>query len=132
MDQAKTRLTLGVCGAVFCVASVFAFFAAFIYALAQIFGPLAGLLIVGALFLVVGGICMVLFLRPFVSSSEEVADLEEATADALADLPFDTVEAIIRKRPLASIGLALFAGYAGVRDPHRSLNQVQDLLIRLI
>lgn len=132
MDKAKRRLVLGILGAVFCVASVCAFFAALIYGLAIIFNPLIGFLLGGIIFLAIGSVCAYLCLRPFVSSAEEIGKVEEAAADALADLPFDAVEAMIRKRPLASVGLALLAGYSAASDPHRSMNHMQGWLMRMI
>ncbi len=132
MDFAKNRIFLGVCGAVLGFAGVLALCAAIIVALAEHYGWLIATSSVGGTLVIIASICVYFFLRPFVTSHEEIEAVEETAASALADLPLDIIEAQIQKSPLAAVGLALVAGYAGARDPEKSLNQMQGWLMRLL
>jgi len=132
MDRTKRRIALGVCGALFGFAGALALSIAATLALAQWVGMVYATLIVGSAYTLLAFVCAYVFLRPSKTTEEEVDSIESVTADALADLPFDTIEAIIRKRPIATIGLALAAGYVGMRDPDSTVRHAQNMLFRLL
>ena len=85
-----------------------------------------------ALFLSAACICLFLFLQPNRSSADELDDIEDATADALADLPFDALKSIVEKRPLTVAALALLAGYSVVKDPAAVARHAQRFMVGLI
>ena len=53
-------------------------------------------------------------------------------AETLADLPFDTVEHIVKKHPLSAVAMALAAGYVVAKDPHNATRGVQRVLSGLL
>ncbi|MBB36234.1 MAG: hypothetical protein CME88_16285 [Hirschia sp.] len=132
MDKAKYRLVSGVGAAFFGLAGAVVMSVAAIVWLAELVGLPWATFYIGMFYTLVAGTLAIIFLRPFKSSSDEVEELEHATADALADLPFDTLEAIIKKRPIAAVGLAVALGYAGAKDPDGSMRNVQNALFKLI
>ncbi|MAP94158.1 MAG: hypothetical protein CMK07_04310 [Ponticaulis sp.] len=132
MDKAKLRLLAGVSGGVFGFAGILALAFAGTMLLSQ-WMPLwaAGLSIGGILFLIAAA-CVLFFLDIFKSADEELDQLEDATADMLADLPFDTIQAIVEKRPLTAVGIAMLAGYAATNDPDRAVKNAEKLVFGLL
>ena len=132
MDKAKLRILAGASGAVFGFAGILALSAAMAILLANWMPlALAGFLVGGSLFLV-ATFCIFFFLDIFKSSEEELDQLEDATADALADLPFDTIAAIVEKRPLMALGVAAFAGYAATRDPDNAIKNTEKMFLNFL
>tara|TARA_Y100000052_G_scaffold27562_1_gene36418 strand:+ start:60282 stop:60680 length:399 start_codon:yes stop_codon:yes gene_type:complete len=132
MDKAKLRLLAGVSGAVFGFAGVLALSAAVTMLLAN-WMPLwvAGLSTGGLLFLV-AALCVLFFLDIFKSADEELDQFEDATADMLADLPFDTISAIVEKRPVTALGIAALVGYAATSDPDRAVKNAERVMFSLL
>jgi hypothetical protein len=132
MDTTKLRLFAAVAGIVFGLGGVFALAVASTLALATILGLVGASFAVAAILLAVACACLYLFLQPTRSSAEEMDNIEDATADALADLPFDTLKSVIEKRPLTVAALALLAGYAVVRDPAAVARHTQRFMVGLL
>lgn len=132
MDKAKLRLLAGVSGGVFGFAGILALSAGVTLLLSQ-WMPMwvAGFSTGGVLF-VIAAVCLVFFLDLFKSSEEELDQFEDATADMLADLPFDTIKAIVEKRPLTAIGVAALAGYAATSDPDRAVKNAERFVMGLL
>ena len=132
MDKAKLRLLAGVSGGVFGFAGILALSAGVAMLLSH-WMPLwvAGFATGGALF-VVAAVCIFFFLDIFKSAEEELDQFEDATADMLADLPFDTIKAIVEKRPLTALGVAALAGYAATSDPDRTMKNAERLVMGLL
>ncbi|MBU2082971.1 MAG: hypothetical protein KKB75_03955 [Alphaproteobacteria bacterium] len=132
MDTTKLRLFAAVAGIVFGLGGVFALAVALTLALAIYLGTVGATFTVAALFLSAACICLFLFLQPNRSSADELDDIEDATADALADLPFDALKSIVEKRPLTVAALALVAGYSVVKDPAAVARHAQRFMVGLI
>ncbi|WP_373004858.1 hypothetical protein [Hyphomonas sp.] len=132
MDTTKLRLFAAVAGIVFGLGGVFALAVASTLALASMMGIVGASFTVAALLLSAACACLYLFLQPQRSSSEEVDNIEDAAADALADLPFDAIKSIIEKRPLTVAALAMVAGYSLVRDPAGVARHAQRFMLGLL
>lgn len=132
MDTTKLRVAAGAGAIFFGIAGVISLTVAGVIALATVIGVVWSSVTAAVVFIAAACICLYIFLEPEKATSEEVDEIEDATADALADLPFDTVKAIIQKRPLTSVGLALVAGYAASRDPESTARHAQRLILGLI
>lgn len=132
MDKAKLRLLAGVSGAVFGFAGILALSAAFTLILSQWMPMWAAGLTTGGVLFLVAALCVLFFLDIFKSSEEELDQFEDATADMLADLPFDTIKAIVEKRPLTTLGIAALAGYAATSDPDRAMKNAERLVLGLL
>lgn len=132
MDEAKLRLLAGAGAAIFGLVGVGCLAVAAVYALEPVFGDLGAVVIAGlALSLIAVGLAL-LMSRPDTSSVEDVAEIEALTAEALADLPFDTVRAMIDKRPIASLAIAATTGYALSRDPQAAAEHVKRAVTTLM
>lgn len=111
MDPAKIRLFAGVGGALFGFTGIVALMVALGLYLQPIIGGALAAVTSGAIFLVVGALLMAICLKPMKPAQKELDQFEDATADILADLPFDTIISMVEKRPLAMTGLAAAIGY---------------------
>ena len=131
MDKTKRRIAFGICGAAFGLAGAIAISISATLALAELIGMIYATLAVSAAYIALALISAFIFLRPSKTTTEEVGSIESATAEALADLPFDTIEAIIKKRPLAALGIALAVGYVGARDPEGAMKSAQNMFSKL-
>jgi hypothetical protein len=132
MDKAKLRLLAALCGGLFAFAgSVILAFAAVIV-LTPVLGQAWATVAVGLVFLALACACLYYFLMPYKAAEEEVHQAEEMAALALADLPFDTVEAIIRRHPVSALTVAVAAGYIAVRDPENASRGLRRLLTGLL
>ena len=132
MDKAKLRLLAGVSGAVFGFAGILALSCALAVLLANWMPLSLAAFAVGSVLFIAAALCIFFFLDIFKSSSAELDQLEDATADALADLPFDTIAAIVEKRPLMAIGIAAFAGFAAARDPDNAVKNAEKMLFNFL
>ena len=101
-------------------------------ALIPVIGLLWATVCVASLFLFVACICTLVFLKPGKSTEEELDQFESATADMLAELPFDMIQSLVEKRPLAAASIALAAGYFVVSNPAQASKGLQKLIDELI
>lgn len=132
MDTTKLRLLAAVAGIVFGLGGVFALAVALTLALATVIGLVGACFTVAALMMSAACACLYMFLQPARSSGDELDTIEDATADALADLPFDTLKSIVEKRPLTVAALALVAGYSVARDPAGMARHAQRFMVGLL
>ena len=128
MDAAKLRLIAGAGAVFFGLAGTTALTVAGVIALIPLIGILWATLTAGSLLLTVALICIFLFLKPGKSTEEELDQFEHATADMLAELPFDTISALIERRPVAAATMALAAGYFVVNNPDQAAKGLQKLM----
>ncbi|MBR9808570.1 MAG: hypothetical protein GYB49_15245 [Alphaproteobacteria bacterium] len=97
-----------------------------------VIGMTAACFLVSSILMLISVIMMYLFLKPYRPSSEEIDDLEDSTAGALADLPFDTLKKLVEKYPVSVTAGALILGYTLVRDPKTATRHAQRLLMGLL
>lgn len=131
MDTAKLRILAGVSGALLGFAGIIALAISAGFFLNQWLSPWASCLIVGGVLMLFALTGMMIFLAPGKSSEEELEQLEDVTADLLADLPFDTIAAIVEKRPLAAISVAALMGYSVTKDPGSAAKNAERMLMGL-
>lgn len=132
MDGAKLRLIAGASAGVFAVVGVSAFSVGAALALETVVGLVGALCIVGGVLLCLTALSVFVVARPEMSIEEEVSTIEGLTAEALADLPFDTVKAMIEKRPMASLAVAATTGYAMSRDPGKAASHLRRAVTGLL
>lgn len=132
MDHTKLRLIAAAAGLLLGLGGVLAMFVAATLGLAEVVGLPWAAFTVATAGLVLAGLCMFVCLEPFRSMDEEVDDVEEEVAEALADLPFDTIRTIIQRRPLTMITIALIFGYSLIRNPHAAQRQVERFILSVI
>lgn len=107
-------------------------FVASTLALANWVGLANAAFIVAGAGILVSAICFVICLRPFRPIEDEVSDAESAAADALADLPIDTVRSFVERRPLTTTALAMAVGYSVVRHPHTVQRHAERYILSLL
>ena len=132
MDIAKLRIIAGAGAVFFGFAGVTTLTIAAVIALIPVIGLLWATVCVASLFLFVACICTLVFLKPGKSTEEELDQFESATADMLAELPFDMIQSLVGKRPLAAASIALAAGYFVVSNPAQASKGLQKLIDELI
>ncbi|HIG23052.1 MAG TPA: hypothetical protein EYG02_12230 [Henriciella marina] len=132
MDVAKLRIIAGAGAVFFGFAGVTTLTVAVVVALMPVIGLLWATVCVASLFLFVACVCTVVFLKPGKSTEEELDQFENATADMLADLPFDAIEALVEKRPIVAATAALAAGYFLISSPDSASKGLQKLFDQLI
>lgn len=132
MDVAKLRIIAGAGAVFFGFAGVTTLTVAAVIALIPLIGLLWATVSVASLFLFIACICTLVFLKPGKSTEEELDQFEHATADMLAELPFDTIAALVEKRPIAAASIALAAGYLVVSNPEQAGKGLQKLIDQLI
>ncbi|QYJ00723.1 hypothetical protein KUV46_15535 [Thalassovita mediterranea] len=132
MDVAKLRIIAGAGAVFFGFAGVTTLTIAAVIALTSVIGLLWATVCVASLFLFIACICTVVFLKPGKSTEEELDQFESATADMLADLPFDAIEALVEKRPIVAATAALAAGYFLISSPDNASKGLQKLFDQLI
>lgn len=128
MDNTKGRLFAGGAAVLFGLAGVACLGIAVVVGLAAVMGLGAASVVAGCVFLAIGACCAAVFLIPAKAMKEEVSDIEETAAGALADLPFDTLRALIEKRPLTTALGAGFVAYMIIREPRETVRTAQRLL----
>ena len=102
MDETKLRIFAAAVGAVLALGGVLALFVAITISLAQVMGLAAAAFTVAGVGLLLAAVCLFFCLQPFRSMEQEVDEVEEATADALADLPLDTLRSFVERKPLTT------------------------------
>lgn len=132
MDITKLRLLAAAAGLLLGLGATLALFVAATLALAEVMGLTWAAFTVAGVGLLLSGLSLFFFLQPFRSIEDEVEEVEEATAEALADLPFDTVRAIIQRRPLTTTAVALVLGYTLVKNPKAAQRQVERFLMSML
>lgn len=132
MDVAKLRLIAGAGAVFFGFAGVTALTIAGVIALIPVIGLLWSTVSVASILLALACICVVIFLKPGKSTEEELDQFEHATADMLADLPFDAISSLVEKRPITAATMALAAGYLIVSNPDQAAKGLQKLIDELI
>ncbi len=132
MDATKGRLLAAAAGIVCGFCGILALTAAGILALSSVIGLTAACFLVSSIFMLVAVIMMYIFLMPYRASTEEIEDLEETTAGALADLPFDTVKKLVEKYPVSVTAGAMLLGYTMIRDPKTATRHAQRFLLSIL
>ncbi|MEZ5987365.1 MAG: hypothetical protein R3B94_15580 [Hyphomonas sp.] len=132
MDHTKLRVMAAAFGILLGLGGTFTLFVAVTLALAEIMSLTAAAFTVAGVALVLGGVCLFIFIQPFRSIEEEVDEVEEVTAEALADLPFNTLRTFVERRPLTTTALALAFGYAIVRHPQAAQRQAERFIMSLL
>lgn len=106
------------------------------YAVIVILTPVLGLawaaVTVGAILAALAMACLYFFLLPHKPAEVEASQAGALTAETLADLPFDTVNEIVRKHPLSALTVALAAGYVVAKDPDNASRSVSRVLTGLL
>lgn len=132
MDVAKLRIIAGAGAVFFGFAGVTTLTIACVIALVPVIGLLWSTVAVASVLLFVACICVLVFLKPGKSTEEELDQFEHATADMLAELPFDTIAALVEKRPVAAATIAMAAGYFIVANPEQASKGLQKLIDELM
>ncbi len=128
MDAAKLRIIAGIAGLLCALAGVVGLGVASVLALSSVMGPIWGSFTFGIVALALACAGIYFFLLPHRPTSREIDDFEEVTANAIADLPFNTVRAMLNKQPLIAVAAAALAGYSLTRDPEEVVRHAQRLL----
>ena len=132
MDETKLRIIAGAGAVFFGFAGITAFSVAGVIALQAVIGLTWAVISVACAMMALCLASVVVFLRPNKSAEEELDQFEDATADLLADLPFDTIASIVERRPMAAATMALAAGYMIVSHPDTAAKGLQKLVDELI
>lgn len=132
MDTTKLRLAAGAGAAIFGVVGLSILSIAIALALQPQLGLVVSLGVVGGALFLIAVTMMFILARPDQSTEEEMEKVEELAAETLADLPFDTVKAIIEKRPMASLAIAATTGYAMSKDPERAIRNLRRVVTGLL
>ncbi|WP_084418407.1 hypothetical protein [Henriciella litoralis] len=132
MDVAKLRIIAGAGAVFFGFAGTTALTIAGVLALIPVMGLLWATVTVACILMAIACICTVVFLKPGKSTEEELDQFENATADMLAELPFDTIASLVEKRPIAAATMALAAGYFVVSNPDQAVKGLQKIIDELI
>ena len=132
MDQTKLRIFAATVGVLFGLSGVLALFVAATVGLAEVMGLAAAAATVAGIGLLLAAGCLVFCLQPFRSMEQEVDGVEDVTADALADLPIDTLRSFVERRPLTTTALAMVLGYSVVRDPPAAQRHAERFLMSIL
>ena len=132
MDITKLRLLAAAAGLLLGLGATLTLFVAATLGLAEVMGLVWAAFTVAMAGLLLAGICLFFFLQPYRSMEEEVDEVEEATADALADLPFDAIRSLVERRPLTTTAIALVLGYTLVRNPQAAQRQAERFIMSML
>lgn len=132
MDRMKLRMFAGAGGVLFGFTGLVALSVALIIVLSEAVGAALAVTSVALVFVGLGGAGLYFFLLPHKATEDELDALEEAGADALADLPIDTLKSFVHKRPVAAISVALLLGYGLVQDPKSAGRHAQKIILGLL
>ena len=132
VDQTKLRLFAAAVGVLLGLGGVLALFVGATIALSEVMGLASAALTVAGVGLLLAAICLFFCLQPFRSMEEEVGEVEDATADALADLPIDALRSFVERRPLTTTALAMALGYSMVRHPHTAQRHAERFLMSML
>jgi len=131
MDTAKLRLAAAAVTAIAGIVGVSTLVVAGVLALEPRFGLALSATLVGAGLCLVAVASLLFVTQPDTPTEKEISAIESLTAEALADLPFDTVKAIIEKRPMASLAIAATTGYTLSRDPESAVRNLKRAMAGL-
>ncbi|WOI52913.1 hypothetical protein [Parvularcula sp. LCG005] len=132
MDKAKMRLFAGAGGTLFGFAGLASLGVSLTIVLSSAVGLALAVTIIAVVFLAIACLCFYLFLLPNKSTEAELDQLEHAGAEALADLPIDTLKYFVTRHPIASAGLAAVVGYALLHDSKETTNTLHRLVQRFL
>ena len=132
MENAKLRILAGAGGALMGFAGILFVSGSLAVFLASVLGWGFAILFVGVLLMAGACLGIAYFAEPFQDLEEEIDELESATADALADLPFDTMKSIVDKRPLTAVSVAALIGYSAANDPSNAAKNAQRMMFGLL
>ena len=132
MDETKLRIFAAAVGAVLALGGVLALFVAITISLAQVMGLAAAAFTVAGVGLLLAAVSLFFCLQPFRSMEQEVDEVEEATADALADLPLDTLRSFVERKPLTTTAIAMALGYSVVRHPHTAQRHAERFIMSML
>lgn len=132
MDAAKLRLIAGAAAALFGAAGAAALAAALAIVLAPVLGLAFAVVVSALLMLAAASACLYVALAPDEPIEEDMAEVEQSAANLLADLPFDTVKAMVEKQPIAALSVALMAGYALRNDPRGAARNLRSIVSAFI
>lgn len=132
MDAAKLRAFAGIAGAVFGFAGVLFLTIALAIALSPVIGAAWAALASALVMIALAGAALFVSFRPKRSIDDDLNKIGDAAAEALADLPFDTLKEAIRQNPYAAIGLAAAAGVAVSRDPENAVRDIKRLAMSFL
>jgi len=132
VDETKLRLLAAAAGVLFGLGGVLALFVAATVALAEVMGLAAAAATVAGVGLLLAATCLFFCLQPFRSMEEEVGEVEDATADALADLPIDALRSFVERRPLTTTALAMLLGYSVVRHPQTAQRHAERFFLSML
>tara|TARA_B100000767_G_scaffold73126_1_gene69816 strand:+ start:519 stop:917 length:399 start_codon:yes stop_codon:yes gene_type:complete len=132
VDETKLRIFAAAVGAVLALGGVLALFVAITISLAQVMGLAAAAFTVAGVGLLLAAVCLFFCLQPFRSMEQEVDEVEEATADALADLPLDTLRSFVERKPLTTTAIAMALGYSVVRHPHTAQRHAERFIMSML
>lgn len=121
MGVAKTRILAGVAGVLLGLGGLFTLSLALVLGLAQLIGLVGAAFAAAAILLGGAGTCLYLMIRPDRSLKAETDEMKTAAADALAELPFKTLQSMTEARPMTLVAFAVIVGYALVRGPGPAL-----------
>lgn len=127
MDTAKLRIIAGAGAGIFGFIATCGLSVAGWLALVPVMGAPLSALIVSSVLLTVALLCAFIFLKPKKSTDKELDQFEHATADLLADLPFDMVANLAEKRPMTASAIAMAAGYLVITNPEGVSKGLQKL-----
>jgi len=132
MEKAKLRLLAAVGGALFGFAGALSMAYALVVVLTPVLGLAWATVSVGGVLIGLSCLCLYFFLLPYKPAEAEAQQAESLAAETLADLPFDTVQHIVKKHPLSAVAIALAAGYVVARDPENATRGVQRVIAGLL
>lgn len=132
MDRTKIRVFAGAAGVLFGFTGLVALSVALIIVLSETMGTALAVTSVALVFVGLGCAGLYVFLLPHRPSEDELESLEEAGADALADLPIDTLKSFVSKRPIAATSAAVMLGYTMMQDPGNAGKQAQRMFLGLL
>lgn len=132
MDPAKLRIALAIGGALVGSAGIITLSVASVLMLDAYVSLVWAVTITGASFVLLGLLCIFMGLKMLKPAEKELDQFEDATAEALADLPFDTIKAIVEKRPLAATSIAAMVGYSVANNPSAAGKTLQRTLLGII
>ena len=132
MDETKLRIIAGAGAVFFGLAGITAFSVAGVIALEAVIGLVWAVISVACAMMALCLASVFVFLRPGKPAEAELEEFESATADMLADLPFDTIASLVERRPIAAATMALAAGYMVVSHPDQAAKGLQKLIDEMI
>lgn len=132
MDITKLRVLAAVAGILVGLGAILTLFVAATFGLAEVIGMEWSAFAVGSTGFLLAAACLFFCLQPFRSMEEEVEDVEEVTADALADLPFDAVRSFVQRRPLTTTAVAVMIGYSLVSNPRAAQRHAERFFMSML